>query len=588
MIRFLIVYFLLNLAAHSADCSYSNGKILVSVKNGESVSLRDEGKSLADHEVQDQDGLGTCYANATSAVLKSVLPDHPDISYTNAALSSASHGWSQNWKNGKNNYIKNNENHFISGGYVCETIAGLKNSGGACPRDLSITEAESLNNSYIQERLFDGLGAYFDHINKIKNNPDLFEKFKDQLALSVETIKSANEDILLDCNKKKQKYPVESAISSIIENQFEILNKDNTPCSKARFEQLKKMLTENSIIEEDRIETEIDQAYQSKFKKIIEENAGIKIKVDKYLSDEYTYYNSKAFDKASSILLGKKIQVLLDDLGLEEVSKVCPAPAHILNESPQITGESFLKMMLFDKIDRCHELKDLIIDASPECRPIKDVDLITSALTPLVELGEILDDQMLSKLTSTDARYGNQLKNILTPECRDKQNLIPMNDLSCATFYMCDANKGIDNGVYNGPVGGCYNMSSARSMMRMQTIRNINQNKALGIGVCTSFFDNPDIKTNFCKDAGDGVEGHSYHEMTISGYRCVEGKIEYEILNSWGGHCIINNNDGVTFKNKAVECQQDEYGNPTGVMWIKEDVLVDSTLDISVVTQRKK
>jgi hypothetical protein len=167
-------------------------------------------------------------------------------------------------------------------------------------------------------------------------------------------------------------------------------------------------------------------------------------------------------------------------------------------------------------------------------------------------------------------------------------NLIPMGDLSCASFYMCDRNKGVDNGIYTGPEGGCYNMSSARSMMRMQTIRNINQNKALGIGVCTSFFENPDIKTNFCRDAGDGIEGHSYHEMTISGYRCVEGKIEYEILNSWGGYCIVNNNDGVTFKNSAVDCQQDENGNPTGVMWIKEDVLVDSTIDITVVYKRSK
>jgi hypothetical protein len=76
--------------------------------------------------------------------------------------------------------------------------------------------------------------------------------------------------------------------------------------------------------------------------------------------------------------------------------------------------------------------------------------------------------------------------------------------------------------------------------------------------------------------------------MTISGYRCVEGKIEYEILNSWGGYCIVNNNDGVTFKNSAVECQQDDNGNPIGVMWIKEDVLVDSTTDITVVSKRSK
>lgn len=588
MVRFLIVNFLLLFSAHAADCSYSDGKNLVYVKEGEALSLRDEGRSLANLEVQDQDGLGTCYANTTSAVLTSVLPGHPDVSYTQAALSSSSHGWSQNWKNGKNQYISKDDDQFISGGYVCETIAGMKNAGGACPKSLSITEADAPLDPYVQERLFDGLGSYFDYLNSIKNNPEAMQNFKDELALSLETMRTANDELIADCSEKKEKYPVVSGIYAIVEKQFLELDENSTPCSKARFEQLKKMLDDNSIVEEDRMEGDIKQEFQNKFRRIFEEDESIKRAANRYLSDEYTYNKSGAFDKVSSTLLGKKIQELLDDIGREDLNKACPKPAHILDESPLETGESFFKWMVSDKIERCHSLKELIQDASPECKPVKDVDLITGAIVPLVELGEKLDDNLLAKLSSTDARYAKQFKDILFPDCLQKENLIPMDNLSCSSFYMCDMDRGVDNGVYSGPVGGCYSMGTARSMMRMQTIRNLNQDRALGIGVCTSFFNNPDVKTNFCKDGGDGVEGHSYHEMTISGYRCVEGKIEYEILNSWGGYCIIGNSDGTTFKNNAIECQLDENGSPTGVMWIKEDVLVDSTLDITAVSQRTK
>lgn len=93
---------------------------------------------------------------------------------------------------------------------------------------------------------------------------------------------------------------------------------------------------------------------------------------------------------------------------------------------------------------------------------------------------------------------------------------------------------------------------------------------------------NPNTVSNFCKNAPAGVSGHSYHAMAVSGYRCVAGKMEYEILNSWGKEsCPIN---AAPYKNSAIECVLDSNGRPTGKWWAKEDVLIDNTTRVNDVT----
>lgn len=175
------------------------------------------------------------------------------------------------------------------------------------------------------------------------------------------------------------------------------------------------------------------------------------------------------------------------------------------------------------------------------------------------------------------------------PECSYKSQLIPLDDVSCASFSTCDrtGKKDYDNSNYTGAKDSCHTIDTARSMVRTKVFNAISENRAMGISVCTSFLEDPNTKTDFCRNAGKGVEGHSMHSMTLSGYRCVEGKIEYEVLNSWGSSYCPVTEEGKT-KNNAFDCVTDKYGNPTGRFWVKEDVLVDSTTDINAVLVRKK
>ena len=90
--------------------------------------------------------------------------------------------------------------------------------------------------------------------------------------------------------------------------------------------------------------------------------------------------------------------------------------------------------------------------------------------------------------------------------------------------------------------------------------------------------DDPSVKSNFCKTKLANGNAHNLHEMTISGYRCVNDKIEYEIINSWGTGCTSNAN---------IECQEDEYGNTLGPFWVKEDALVDNSTDMTSITVKE-
>ena len=61
------------------------GEDCADLKNGESLRLDEKGKSLENFKVQDQDGVGTCYANTTSLILESLLDNHPQVSYLQVA-----------------------------------------------------------------------------------------------------------------------------------------------------------------------------------------------------------------------------------------------------------------------------------------------------------------------------------------------------------------------------------------------------------------------------------------------------------------------------------------------------------------------
>jgi hypothetical protein len=571
-----------------ADCQFSDGTKTVWVKEGEAVSLRDPGKSLDKMTIQDQDGLNTCYANVTSTILKSVLPDHPTVSYTHAAIMGTTRGWQEDWSEPNKKYLnkKNPTDNFTSFGWVCETVAGLKNAGGACPSSLSSTENKQLWDSGVQQRLFYGLGTYFDQMNLIKNDPIKFDKLKKDLALSIEAISVENAAMVEQCEERKSsKFPVFDSAKTLIEAAFYDHVGEPTKCTEAKTNALKKLLSPQSELGKDRFKIIPSNETLDYFARLIESDPEISKDLESYVSNpearlkNYPDLIAKFGPKLNTALLS----LVPDNEFRNECQGTSPGQSVFLAGEVTDNSRSFISQIKSNKVNPCNELlQPYILDEvlkAKSCLAPTNTDMILSAMYPLIEMNVAIDQQLLPMLLNPESRYADQIIKAIMPGCLDKTKLVDMKNLACGTFSFCDPTGNFnDNNVYSGPKSGCYEFEKAKKMVRTKTFAGINEGRAIGVAVCSAFLTNPDMKSNFCTSGLPEGEKHASHEMTITGYRCKENRIEYEIVNSWGTSCEDNKN---------IECQKDANGDTTGPSWIKEDALVDNSTDLTTISVKK-
>lgn len=569
------------------------GKDVV-VPDSHHVSLFDEGKSLSSHKVQDQDGLGTCYANAASTVLKSVLPGNPDISYAHAAIkgsNSKSKGWKTNSK-----YIESNKDLYYEGGYVCETIENMKKEGGACPKDLSLTENHELFSVSVQETLYKGLGKYFDELNKVKKNPKKFDEFKKQLGLTIDQLNIKKDDIKKSCEAEKlERFPARAAMDSLFSMTL-LFEDGKSACGKAKVAAIKKFMTPKSIVNTNKVVLNPNEDIVKKFQAIMEDDPEVAALMDAYIKgplppvDDRLALEKKLLDK-----MDKLLRDIVPDNDLKKC-KVAQVPYSPL--VPEwFTGAEVFDAMKAAKGAKCEGLfapsnlnvisldEQVKKDEALQCVPPTRLNKILGAIMPLMEVGMAVDATMLEGLSNPISPYANQVQKLLMPECTKEDKLIPLNDVSCESTSMCSDLAKENNEKYTGPKGKCHSLDKAKAIVRDEVISGIDEGRALGLWVCTAFMENPKVKTNFCTKKVKGIPKHGQHEMTISGYRCVDGKIEYEVLNSWGGSYCPADSD-TSYKNEGIECHLDENGEPTGRFWVKEDLMVDNTVDITSVKKK--
>lgn len=575
-----------------ADCQYYDGTQTATVKAGQSVSLRGPGKPLEKMKIQDQDGLGTCYANTTSTILKSVLPDNPDISYTHAAIMGTTRGWAEDWSEPGNKYLnkKRADDNFTSFGWVCETVAGLKNAGGACPQKHSAPENHEIWDSSAQKRLLSGLGLYFDKMNQIQNDPAKMEQLKKDLSLSIEAINLEKLSLIEQCEEKRSpQFPVYEAVKQLFQDALYDDIIESTNCTKAKADAIKKLLAPESIIGIDRVSVVPNPSVLKRFSDILTSDPDTIKELESFITTKWSDL-SKQPELVNTI--GKKFNNLLMELVPDEgMRKDClesiPGKSVMIQDEISNGAESFLYQVKYHKESVCEDLLlahdlDGLLDPTQNkksCLAPTNVEVLLAALKPLMEIKTKLNQDLVPILLNPESRYANQIVQAIMPGCLNKEKLINMDNVACGTFPFCDpSGKFDDNNTYSGPEGGCYSLDHAKKMMRTKSLIGINSGRALGVGVCTAFMDDPSVKSNFCKTKLPNGDGHSLHEMTISGYRCVDNKIEYEIINSWGTGCNSNGN---------IECQTDEDGSTTGPFWVKEDALVDNSTDMTSITVKK-
>lgn len=124
------------------------------------------------------------------------------------------------------------------------------------------------------------------------------------------------------------------------------------------------------------------------------------------------------------------------------------------------------------------------------------------------------------------------------------------------------------------------------SYSRDWTVERLCNNKPVTVTVCTDFMSGPTIDTKFCNDrekSASGADKHGIHVMTVVGYeRKADGKTRMLVQNSWGKSCPFKG--VVPVPGKDVECELDANKEVTGRFWIDGDVLIKNSYDFSALT----
>jgi hypothetical protein len=149
-------------------------------------------------------------------------------------------------------------------------------------------------------------------------------------------------------------------------------------------------------------------------------------------------------------------------------------------------------------------------------------------------------------------------------ECHGSKVKIP-NNLICSTVSLIEMKK------------NSANLSEYINKFSSMISLNLENNTPIGISVCTRFFKNPNVTTiksdnsYGCGNKNDPhyKAGEGSHAVTIIGRRCVRGKTQFLVHNSWGTSC--------GYYSSAYEC------NKQGGFWVDGEILSQNARLVNIL-----
>ncbi|MBY0518439.1 MAG: hypothetical protein K2P81_16125 [Bacteriovoracaceae bacterium] len=542
-------------------------------------------------EVQDQDGLGTCYANSSSMLLQGSLKLEKPVSYQQLAISQSilnqreSRNIFERLIGSNRGQVVKGESYAAEGGYACKTLKAAQEFG-LCDAELFNLDMHGREDSVGRQ------GAL------IKSFRSLIEKFG-------ESAKNLDE----------------KAWSNITKNLAEMVYKKKTSCAQGDDEfieeQLKNQFPSFVLKNIEGIKGALGELDPIKEKDILEE-AKIKLKVWEKLKNEVL---------KSSPQPDGGIQWSLKDLELSKLNALIPAWKGAYQKSNSAGSDYFTPknevielpsgsspiQLLFDLIPKtddqafeqartnstndftgtllvkdifalrgaCQDdldsemIKNLNLEklqkescffVSPDSSgPVKDAFELSKNLTNVLKE---------TKLDKFDDRMTALLK-VLAPMCaaQIESRKDSLKDLVCTSISF-NTNMETDKGWRVKAEGEKEEKVAQGKKWAVQRICN---GTPVNVDVCTEFMRTNVKDTNFCKDRPKETTTtkHGNHAMAIVGYKIDQaGKARFLVQNSWGRKC--------PFPKESTEYQcEKKDGAFTGRFWIDENLLLRNTFDLS-------
>jgi hypothetical protein len=514
-----------------ADCTIGGQTI----KDGVSVSLYDEGKSLAGKQVNDQDGLNISYASALSTSLASAHPSHPSLSYLDIALQ---------YKEKASSTDK---------GLECGILDQIKKNGGVCTQNSMSIEGQS--DSSIQARVLITLSRFLEQGSQHSNAAKAQALEIKKMVKEVTKIKKKNCEYLVK-NSNVYDKAAELIYMGALKNLW-IQKHASSGCKEWAIETSKK-IDPNFNLESDK--------YSPSIKKELVQELSKLLSVSSYLGSLENVFADKTYDEKmnaskssldqEALKIGNLLKSQLQKIGgsipyncslvsLQDTKGLTKNGHHILSE----IGYSWNNLKSCETFMAKGLQNDLYRGLAPvTCDNELAAGVTSSAFAALLELGVDVD-KIESVLSSNDLASTKPYYDLLGPNCA--QYRVDMSQLSCEGHLAPQTKSEESQKKWTQSVSE----KAGSSLLN---------GKAVVVQTCTRLLIS---ETDRCDHYQDSAF------VNLTGYSCQDGKLRYEVAQSWGKNCISKG---------QIECEYRD-GEPNGRFWIDENHLARNAREIKII-----
>lgn len=529
------------------------GQSCQGIPDGKVERLDAPGRPLQNLKTQDQDGLGTCYANTASVLLQGRLKDNPEVSYLNLAFMYAEkYAAPKVRQNGKDSGFQEKKNptedesFLVEGGHTCDAIMTAKERGGICKRsDVALEQffhsgssPIASDSAWIQKDLVLKLSKYYDGIFKDFGREEKQTPSKIAAWLSpkpktskFEEYKAALKNVL---QKNKDRYTAEQCLKPDIRNAETVVSN-----LLARVYQFSNN-TNNLKNKNYRNVSDSGRKLGFTIKYIRNGNFALEATVNdatkKILKDEYIKELSAGTNPNAEAVLIKSLQKVAPGINAKFLSAIGDFSSEDKSLLAQDADRYFYK-----KIDECMNQAKLEYFTNDEGL-IKDfandtcLSKYSDHANNIRQLVTTLDKANMKNIDSLysflmdlpEMNYEQAMMKMVGPDCPDDKKIKIPDDLQCegaSIYYSADPKT---------PETDAKFLTETKTKLQNAATEAMIKGNPIGLSLCTGFFDKDTPDAFYNKTSQCPTTKHGFHAVALIGYRCQAGKIQYLVQNSWG------------------------------------------------------
>ncbi len=567
-----------------------------SAPNRAPVNLTAPGGSMENFRVQNQDGLGTCYANALSDMFEGTLPGHPSLSFQQIAIMHGVDRRARDAATGRVDAVYESTNArtgtvstkvFNESGFMCNAFDSVKSRGSLCQRE--DVPVENNPSGSDQEVVFETLGNLYDKITDQVQPLSTAEdrtNWQQELRSALTSAKTNAETLATSECERPMANPPLTSIRRILTSYCVALHTRSRDLElHAAMERAvggEENLAEAASKDATRTGVDAELALMGTVDTDALGTATCNLKPEVEEAMVSQYWRSLERNSADPMAA---ITALLTTTGISEQVLGRPLPItsarlnRILRKDIQVANPESCQTALTWRRMMDPSYYQERLPARYQC-----------LTTNLVATFEVLDrasayrsplQETLDAITFLNPNLHDFSMGIIGPGCLSDAVAIPTSLRCAALSFPQQLTPTVPRSQWDDVFGPDFNSRGTQllrhnlGLMRSKVENSLAQGRPVGVDVCTSFHRQPLASSKYGQEC-TATGPHGYHAMVVIGHRCVNGSLEYLIQNSWGPSCGFTRSMEQSWENpdEQVEVRHHECIEGQGAFWVDEEILM--------------